>query len=273
MSYPATAPVFEAGGRQRRKARMLAFNDAFLGLVSLAGFLLVWHVVATSFFQPQFFPGPLVVARTAVEMIGSGELFGHVAISMQRILLGFVIGSVVAIPIGLLLGTHRTMRKIFAPYTQFFRFVPAIAWLTPVVIWFGIGELSKVLIIVYTTVFIVVINTMVGVSSISPNKMRAAQSLGASPGKIFWYVTLPAALPFALTGMRIAMGNSFMVVVSAEMVSAESGLGYLIFNSRLWMATDQIFIAILCLGGFGILTDWVFRILIRRLVSHYGVVE
>ena len=135
---------------------------------------------------------------------------------------------------------------------QFFRFVPSLAWLTPVVIWFGIGETSKVLIIVYTTMFIVLINTMVGVSHIAPNKLRAAACLGATPFKTFIFVTLPATLPFILTGMRLAMGNSFATVVAAEMIAADSGLGYLIFNSRLWMATDKIFIGIVCLGALGL---------------------
>src|SRR5205085_2898044 len=109
----------------------------------------------------------------------------------------------------------------------------------------------------------VLVNTMVGVGSISPNKTRAARALGASSRQVFIYVTLPAALPFALTGMRMAMGNSFMTVVSAEMLAAESGLGYLIFTARLWMATDQIFIGIVSLGVLGILTDWGFRRLIK----------
>jgi ABC-type proline/glycine betaine transport system permease subunit len=95
-------------------------------------------------------------------------------ISLQRILTGFVIGSAMAAPAGLLLGSVRTVRALFDPYTQFFRFVPSIAWLTPVVLWFGIGEISKVLIIIYTTTFIVLINTMVGVSHIAPNKLRVA---------------------------------------------------------------------------------------------------
>src|SRR3546814_76050 len=156
--------------------------------------LCLWHFVATTFFTPQFFPGPLLVWHTAVQMISDGELQRHISISMQRILLGFFIGSLIAIPAGLVLGTSRCMRVAFSPYVQFFRFVPSIAWLTPVVIWFGIGETSKVLIIIYTTTFIVLVNTMVGVSSISQNKIRAAMSLGASPLQIFLYITLPAAL-------------------------------------------------------------------------------
>jgi len=206
-------------------------------------------------------------------MIYSGELAGHISISMKRILVGFFVGSLIAIPLGLLMGVNKTIRTILEPYSQFLRFIPAIAWITPMIIWFGIGELSKVLLIIYTTIFIVLINTMVGVTNISENKIRSAQCLGASPFQAFVYMTLPAALPFALTGMRLAMGNSFMTVVSAEMLAAESGLGYLIFNARLWMATDQIFIGIACLGALGMLTDWVFRVLIRRYGHQYGAVE
>jgi NitT/TauT family transport system permease protein len=206
-------------------------------------------------------------------MLRSGELGEHVWISMQRIMAGFLIGSLIGTPIGLVMGANRTIRTILEPYAQFFRFVPSIAWLTPVVLWFGIGETSKILIIIYTTTFIVLINTMVGVSNIAPNKMRAAACLGATPGKAFLLVTLPAALPFILTGMRLAMGNSFATVVSAEMIAADSGLGYLIFNSRLWMATDRIFVGIVCLGILGILTDRLFRYLIVRFVHQYGPAE
>ncbi len=184
---------------------------------------------------------------------------------MQRILLGFFIGSALAAPIGLLMGSIRKVRVIFDPYTQFFRFVPSIAWLTPVVLWFGVGETSKVLIIIYTTMFIVLINTIVGVANIAPNKLRAAACLGATPVKTFFHVTLPATLPFILTGMRLAMGNSFATVVAAEMIAADSGLGYLIFNSRLWMATDRIFIGIVCLGALGLITDPLFPLPDRAL--------
>jgi NitT/TauT family transport system permease protein len=234
---------------------------------------MLWEFVATGFFQPELFPGPVQVARTGMEMTLSGELGGHILISMQRIWVGFFVGSFIAIPLGLLMGVNRTIRTILEPYSQFLRFIPAIAWITPMIIWFGIGELSKVLLIIYTTIFIVLINTMVGVTNISENKVRAARSLGASPFQAFIYMTLPAALPFALTGMRLAMGNSFMTVVSAEMLAAESGLGYLIFNARLWMATDQIFIGIACLGALGMLTDWAFRQAIKRYGRQYGAIE
>jgi NitT/TauT family transport system permease protein len=247
--------------------------EHLLYIASIMGMVGLWHVIATTFFKPQFFPGPLVVLATAREMLASRELFEHIGISLQRILTGFLIGSAVAAPAGLLMGSVRTIRAIFDPYTQFFRFVPSIAWLTPVVLWFGIGEISKVLIIVYTTTFIVLINTMVGVSHIAPNKLRAAACLGATPLKAFLHVTLPATLPFILTGMRLAMGNSFATVVSAEMIAADTGLGFLIFNSRLWMATDKIFIGIVCLGMLGLITDRFFRYMIVRFAHQYGPIE
>src|SRR5665213_1918654 len=120
---------------------------------SISGMVLLWYFVSTAFFQPLFFPNPVTVFRTGWEMLRSGELGQHVLISMQRILLGFFIGSAIGTPIGLVMGANKTIRTVLEPYAQFFRFVPSIAWLTPVVIWFGIGETSKVLIIIYTTTF------------------------------------------------------------------------------------------------------------------------
>ncbi len=248
-------------------------GDHLIYLASIAGMIVLWHVVATNFFKPQFFPGPLLVLATGEEMVASGELFEHIGISLQRIITGFLIGSAIAAPAGLIMGSVPVVRAIFDPYAQFFRFVPSLAWLTPVVLWFGIGEISKVLIIIYTTMFIVLINTMVGVAHIAPNKLRAAACLGATPLKSFLHVTLPATLPFILTGMRLAMGNSFATVVAAEMIAADSGLGYLIFNSRLWMATDRIFIGIVCLGTLGLITDRFFRWLVIRFAYQYGPIE
>jgi NitT/TauT family transport system permease protein len=240
---------------------------------SIAGMIVLWHIVSTTFFKPQFFPSPAIVFNTGMEMVASRELFEHIGISLQRILAGFFVGSAIAAPMGLLMGSIRKVRVVFDPYTQFFRFVPSIAWLTPVVLWFGIGEVSKVLIIIYTTTFIVLINTMVGVSNIAPNKLRAAACLGATPVQAFFHVALPATVPFILTGMRLAMGNSFATVVAAEMIAADAGLGYLIFNSRLWMATDRIFIGIVCLGALGLITDRFFRYLIGRFARQYGPIE
>ncbi len=119
---------------------------------------------------------------------------------------------------------------------------------------------------------IVAVNATAGVMNVSKNKLLAAVTLGASQTQIFVHVVLPATVPFILTGMRIAMGNSFTAVVSAEMISANRGLGYLIYHSRLWMATDTIFLSILILGFFGLGADILFREVIKRFARRFGAV-
>ena len=138
-------------------------------------------------------------------------------------------------------------------------------------VWFGIGETSKIALIVYATVFVVLLSAMIGVGAVDRNKIRAAQCLGASERQILLWVKLPAALPYILTGMRMAMMNSFMTVVSAEMIAAESGLGFLIYNSRQWMETDSIFVGMLALGVTGLLSDRLFVLMVRTLLRRFSL--
>lgn len=241
--------------------------------LSLGIVLALWEISTTYFGSSALIPSFSQVAVRAYDLIITGTLFLHAGASLARILTGFLIGSAIGVPLGLAMGTFPGVRSILDPFVQFFRFVPSIAWLTPAVIWFGIGEVSKIAIIVYVTIFIVAVSSMIGVLGVAPNKIWAAITLGANRWQIFFYVILPASLPAILTGMRVAMGNSFTSVVSAEMISANEGLGYLIFDSRLWMATDTIFVAILVLGFLGFGADTFFRVLIRRFGGRFGAVE
>jgi NitT/TauT family transport system permease protein len=154
---------------------------------------------------------------------------------------------------------------------EFFRFIPPIAFVSLAVIWFGLGETSKIVLIVYTTVFMVAINTMIGVLGVEPDKRFAALCLGANERQVFVHVVIPAVVPNIVTGMKIAMGNSFMTVVSAEMVAAKSGVGFLIFNSRLFLLTEWIFVGIITLGVMGFITDRALRILAATLLKRYDV--
>jgi len=155
-------------------------------------------------------------------------------------------------------------------YIEFFRYIPALSLVTLSMIWFGIGEASKVFLIMYATVFIVTVNTTAGIVAIPANKLRAARSLGANRLQMFVYVTLPASVPFILTGMRIALGNAYAVIVAAEMVAAQTGLGFLIFSSRNYMQTDAIFVGVISLGILGFLTDRVMRFLIVTFGTRYA---
>lgn len=228
-------------------------------LLGFASLFVIWHVASTWLLNSVLFPAPLAVLAKGIELAGEGILGEHVQVSLTRIFTGFLCGSLIGIPVGLAIGSFGFVRRLLEPYTEFLRFIPATALITVAVIWFGIGEGSKIFLIIYTTVFIVIINTAAGVSAVAPNKIRAARSLGASRGQIFLHVALPATMPYILTGMRLAMGNSFVTIIAAELVAANAGLGKMIWDARLYMLVDQIFVALVVLGLLGFTTDRLFR--------------
>ena len=241
-------------------------------MVSFGALLLIWHLVSAYVVRSVLFPPPLVVFATLVKLIEDGTLLDNVAASLSRILSGFALGAIISVPIGLAIGSFRLARKLIEPWTEFLRFVPATAMITTAVIWFGIGEGSKIFLITYATVFIIILNTAAGVSSIAPNKVRAARALGANDGQIFVMVTLPATIPFILTGMRLAMANSFVTIVAAEMVAANDGLGMMIWNGRMFMLINDIFAALITLGVLGFCADRLFRLGIYHYARRYSPV-
>ena len=228
-------------------------------VIGFGSLFAIWHVASVYLLNSILFPPPGRVVAKAIELARDGTLWENASISLQRIALGFFFGSLIGIPLGLAIGSFGIVRRILEPYTEFLRFIPATALITVAVIWFGIGEGSKIFLIIYTTVFIVIINTAAGVSAVAPNKIRAARSLGASRAQVFCFVALPATVPYILTGMRLAMGNSFVTIIAAELVAANAGLGKMIWDARLYMLVDQIFVALLVLGLLGFTADRLFR--------------
>ena len=241
-------------------------------LVGFASLFALWHMASVYLLNSVLFPPPLRVVAKAVELAREGTLWDNASVSLQRIALGFLLGSVLGIPLGLAMGSFGAVRRMLEPYTEFLRFIPATALITVAVIWFGIGEGSKIFLIIYTTVFIVIINTAAGVSAVAPNKIRAARSLGAGHAQVFFYVALPATLPYILTGMRLAMGNSFVTIIAAELVAANAGLGKMIWDARLYMLVDQIFVALLVLGLLGFSADRLFRWGIHAFAGRFAPV-
>jgi NitT/TauT family transport system permease protein len=240
--------------------------------VSFLILFVIWHLTAVYWLKSVMFPPPLAVAATAWKLILDGSLLENSLVSLARIFAGFALGCAIGIPIGLIMGSFLLARRLLEPWTEFLRFIPPTAMITISVIWFGIGEGSKVFLIVYTTVFIVILSTAAGVASIAPNKIRAAQALGATRQQIFFLVALPATMPFILTGMRLAMANSFMTIVASEMVAAQGGLGVMIWNGRMFMLVDQIFTALVTLGLLGFGADRLFRYGIFRFAGRYAPV-
>jgi len=237
-------------------------------LGSLAGYLagfaslfLIWHIASTWLVGSVLFPPPWQVVVKAIELIQDGTLGEQVGASLSRILIGFVGGSLIGIPLGLAIGSFTIVRRILEPYTEFLRFIPATALITVAVIWFGIGEGAKIFLIIYTTVFVVIINTAAGVAAVAPNKIR---------GQVFFFVAFPATVPYILTGMRLAMANSFVTIIAAELVAANNGLGRMIWDSRMYMLVDQIFVALLVLGLLGFTADRLFRWGIHAFAGRFS---
>ncbi len=260
------------GGRRTRRwrprlptrARALA-----LGALSVMIGLAAWQILAAWVMRSPLFPTPAQTVHALTRLAVSGKLMADVEASMARLSVGWVVGGIVGIVLGLAMGAFKPVRWYFEPAIQFLRFIPGIAWITPFTVWWGVGELSKVMLILYTSTFIVMLNTMVGIATIAPARIRAARCFEAGRLDIFFHVTLPSTVPYILTGLRISMGNAFMILIAAEMLASDKGLGYLIFYSRSYLATDLIFVGIVTLGLLGLLSDLAFQALAVALFRRY----
>lgn len=249
--------------------RLFADRRIFYVILAL-GTWGIWEAVA-AMSMPIFFPPPEDVLRAFWASLSDGSLIEHILVSYWRILVGWAAGCALAIPFGLLAGRNALVRTILEPYIEFFRFIPPIAFITLFLIWFGLGELSKILLIVYTSLFVAFINTLAGAMAVDIEKIRAAECLGSSSRQTFLHVVVPATVPHIVTGVRLALGNAFMTVVAAELVAAQSGVGHLIWNSRLFAQTDFVFVGIITLGLMGFFANWVLRLATARVAYRYSI--
>ena len=229
----------------------------------------VWQLLSTVVFNPFLIPPPLVVVKTMVPMVENGEIFKHVAISLARVAVGFTTGCVAGITLGVILGRIRLVNELLDPIIELLRYLSPTAMIPIAVIWFGIGELSKYFLIFWGTFFIVLINTTAGVMRAPVIRQRASECLGAGPLQIFLLVVIPSAAPYIVTGMRIAMASSFMSIIPAEILAADSGIGFLLQQSSVLLQTNRIFVALLTICVLGFVTDRLFRIAVDRMLSRY----
>jgi sulfonate transport system permease protein len=240
----------------------LAALGVFFALWSVAGGI----VEATRPFNPLFLPSPWVVLGALLELARAGQLWVHVAATLERVAVGFAAGAVLAIALGLLAGQVRAVRNVLEPVVELLRPIPPLAMLPLFIVWVGIGEGSKVGFITYATFFPMFVTTVHGVGQIDVRLLRAAQSLGARPRQLFFRVILPAALPDVLTGLRLGVALSFFVIVISEFVGAESGLGYLINDGRNFFLVPQMLGAAVLLGLLGYAGNEAVRALERRVL-------
>jgi ABC-type nitrate/sulfonate/bicarbonate transport system permease component len=265
------APLLRRASFSRLRASINPgrYRGILLSAASLVLAFLIWQLLSTFIFNPFLIPPPLEVIRTAIPMIMSGEIFADVSISMSRILVGFFSGSLIGVIFGVLLGRIRVLHDLLDPIMELLRYLSPTAMIPIAVIWFGIGEMSKYFLIFWGTFFIVLINTTAGVWRAPIMRQRAAECLGANRLQIFLMVVIPSAVPYIVTGMRVAMASSFMSIIPAEILAADSGIGYLLQKSSMLLQTNRIFVALLTICILGFAVDRLFRFFVQRVLARY----
>ncbi len=246
-----------------------ALRAPLITAASLLLFFATWELLSYSILNPYLIPPPTQVFATAIPMIKSGEIFRDAGISLLRIFIGFSLGTIIAIVVGVIMGRLRLVNELLDPIIEFLRYLSPTAMIPIAVIWFGIGEESKYFLIFWGTFFFVLINTIAGVIHTPAARQRAAQCLGANQLQIFLIVIIPSAVPYIITGMRVAMASSFMSIIPAEMLAAQSGLGHLLQVSGMLAQTDRIFVALATISLLGFASDRLFRYLVHRTLKRY----
>lgn len=219
-----------------------------------------WLVVAIGLVNPALIPPPERVFASFSSMLFAGVLLEHIWASLWRVSQGFGLALMVAVPFGVAMGMFRLVRGMAEPLVELLRPIPPIAVIPLAILWFGIGEFSKVFIIAYGAFFPILINTMAGFSQVDPVHVRAAQTLGAKRWHIFRDVVLRSAVPYIVVGARLGMGMAFVVLVAAELIASSEGLGFLINDARYRFRTDEMFLGMFCIGVLGFILN---RMLVR----------
>ncbi|MBD8475464.1 taurine ABC transporter permease TauC [Pseudomonas sp. CFBP 8770] len=270
--YPTQALDSTRAPAARRPWRL---STRAISTLTLAGVLaLWWAVTATELIEPLFLPSPGAVLDKAWLLATQGymdaTLWQHLGASLKRIGLALAFAVLFAIPVGIAIGHNRIAQGILDPLIEFYRPIPPLAYLPLIVIWCGIGETSKVLLI-YLAIFApIAIATATGVRNVDPARLRAAQSLGATRAQLIRHVIIPSALPDILTGIRIGLGVGWSTLVAAELIAATSGLGFMVQSAAQFLVTDVVVLGILVIALIAFALEMGLRALQRRLVPWHG---
>ncbi|WP_405901058.1 ABC transporter permease [Streptomyces sp. NBC_00727] len=262
---PPAAPE-RAAGTAKKKRGTGRLTSVLLGLASAALGLLAWAALAGSGING--FPGPVVVARRAGELIADGTLFEDAGASLKRVLIGYVLGVALAIPVGFVMGWYPVVRRLIEPWLQFFRMVPPLAIIPLAIVLMGIDETPKIFVIFLASFLSCVVSTFQGVVAVDVTLVNAARVLGARDPQVFLGVVVPASTPFILVGMRIGLGASWATVVAAELIAAQGGLGYRMQQAQVYYDLPTIFVQLIAIGAIGLAMDRLLLLAERRL-THW----
>ncbi len=269
------SPVTGAGAAGARlRPRGLArrrLGVVLLGLIVPTLILLAWHLsTASGFFRPSQLPSPASVLAAAVDLIERGQLANHILISTQRVLLGFLIGSLLGVLAGALLGLSRAADVLLTPTIGALRAVPSLAWVPLLVLWIGINEDSKVTLITIGAFFPVFTTLYLGLRHVDRNLVEAARAFGLNGVRLLTTVQLPAVVPALFSGLRLALAQSWLFLVAAELIASSMGLGFLLTDSQQTGRVDRIILAIILLAVIGKTTDALLGIAERSAVRRWA---
>jgi taurine transport system permease protein len=250
-------------------------SSVAISVVTVVALFVLWFVATQlAWVKPLFLPPPQAVFQQFFEYLTGAAndkpLWEHFAASMLRVFTAFALACVTAVPVGIAMGMSRVARGIFDPPIEFYRPLPPLAYLPLIIIWFGIDEMPKVLLIYLACFAPLALAARSGMRSAAQEQINAAYSMGASYPQVIWHVILPSALPEILVGMRIAIGFGWTTLVAAEMVAANVGLGQMVLNASNFLRTDIVIMGIIVIGIVAYLFDLLMRWVERRVVPWKG---
>jgi ABC-type nitrate/sulfonate/bicarbonate transport system permease component len=230
-------------------------EQKILGTLGVVTFLVVWELVGNilQLINPMFMSAPSLIFSAAVNMFSSGEIYNDLYVSGLELFWGYLLSALVAVPFGIMVGWYKRMAYIFDPFINAMNATPRVALLPLVIIWLGIGILSKVGIIFLGAVFPILINTRDGVKTTPYNLLTAARSFGASEWMLFKTVVLPSTIPFILTGLRLGLGRAIVGVMVGELYAATAGIGFMITVAGATFQTDKVFVGVLIFALTGMI--------------------
>lgn len=247
------------------KPAFIYAGAAFLGALA------IWELTARfSGWSAQIFPGPGAVLASLIELTGNGTLIRHSIASLYRVTAGFYLAMFLGIPLGMCLGRCKPLRLMINPVIHFLRPISPLAWIPLSMLWFGIGDLPAIFLIFLSSFFPLLVATTIAVRSINPVYFQVANNFNFSRLENFTKIMVPATIPSIVTALRLSITIAWLVVVAAEMIAVQSGLGYLILDSRNALRMDYVMVGMVVIGVIGLLLDYIMRQLMNIESAAWG---
>jgi NitT/TauT family transport system permease protein/taurine transport system permease protein len=267
----ADLPAEAVPAKNRPRVGRSWLTDLFPFLVGI----IIWQILSSLNVWPRvLFPSPLEVAQAFVSDIASGVLLVNLGVSLKSLIIGFLVGSAIAIPLGYLMGLNRRSRDFFDPLVNLLQAIPGLAWIPFAILWFGLGQGAVTFIIVMSVFFPVLHNLLTGIRMVQPVLIEAVRTLGAGKAAVISHVIFPATLPNLMTGIRLGIAFGFRSLVGGEMIASTNGLGYAIFNAQQYFQSARIVVGMLAIGITWLMMDrFILRPIEQRTTMRWGLVR